>query len=77
MSCEQTTFSFVVVKMQREETQSQTKEVVANVYGYFEEVSRRQRTHGPLKGISDATGISCTSIKKLLIVVMTNSSRYS
>ena len=31
MSCEQTTFSFVHVKMQRERLKSQTKEVVANV----------------------------------------------
>ena len=35
---------------------SQTKEVVANVYDYFEQVSRRQRTQGPLKRNTDATG---------------------
>ena len=40
MSCEQTTFSLVLVKMQRgKRLRSQTKEVVANVYDYFEEVS--------------------------------------
>ena len=44
---------------------SQTKEVVANVYDYFEELHRRQRTQGPLKRTADATGVSCASIKRL------------
>ena len=66
MSCKQTTLSFVLVKMQRRKRlRSQTKEVVANVYDYFEESSRRQRTQGPLKRTFDATGVSRTSIKRL------------
>ena len=44
---------------------SQTKEVVANVYDYFEEASRRHGTQGPLKRTCDATGVSRTSIKRL------------
>ena len=44
---------------------SQTKQVCANVYDYFEEASRRQRTQGPLKRTCDATGASRTSIKRL------------
>ena len=44
---------------------SQTKEVVSNVYDYFEEVSRRQRTQGALKRTADATGVSRTRIKRL------------
>ena len=42
---------------------SQTKEVVANVYDYFEEVSRRQRTQAPFKRTFDMKGVSCASIK--------------
>ena len=42
----------------------QTKDVVANVYDYFEEVSRHQRTQGSLKRTSDATGVSHTSYKE-------------
>ena len=66
MSCEQTTLFLVLVKMQRgKRVRSQTKEVVANVYDYFEEASRRQRTQGPLKRTCDATGVPRTSIKRL------------
>ena len=37
-------------EMQRgKRLRSQTKEVIVNVYDYFEDVSRRQRTQGPLK----------------------------
>ena len=58
MSCKQTTLSFVLVKMQRgKRLRSQTKEVVANVYDYLEEASRRQGTQGPLKRTFDATGV--------------------
>ena len=69
MSCKQTTFSHVFSRsceMQRgKRLRSQTKEVVSNVYDYFEEASRRQRTQGALKRTSDATGVSRTSIKRL------------
>ena len=66
MSCEQSTLFLVFVKMQRgKRLRSQTKEVVANVYDYFEEASRRQRTQGPLKRTCDGTGVSRTSIKRL------------
>ena len=44
---------------------SQTKEVVVNVYDYFKEFNRRQWTLGPIKQISDVTGVSCASIKRL------------
>ena len=37
---------------------SQTKEVVADVYDYFEELHRCQCTQGPLKRTADATGVS-------------------
>ena len=46
----------------RKRLRSQTKEVVANVYDYFEELYRRQRTQGPLKRTADATGVSPASI---------------
>ena len=66
MLCKQTTLSFMLVKMQRgKRLRSQTKEVVANVYDYFEEASRHQGTQGPLKRTCDATGVSRTSIKRL------------
>ena len=66
MSCEQTTLFLVLVKMQRgKRVRTQTKEVVANVYDYFEEASRCQRTQGPLKRTCDAKGVSRTSIKRL------------
>ena len=53
-------------EMQREKRlRSQTKEVVSNVYDYFEEVSRHQRTQEVLKRTTDATEVSCTSIKRL------------
>ena len=40
----------------------QTKEIVANVYDYFEELHRYQCTQGPLKRTADATGVSHASI---------------
>ena len=46
---------------------SQTKEVVANVYNYFEELSTCQWTQGRLKCTADATRVSHTSIKGLRI----------
>ena len=54
----------VFVKIQGEETEvtDKVKEVVANVYDYFEELHRRQRTQGPLKETADATGVSRASI---------------
>ena len=64
MSCEQTMFSLVLVKMPTgKRLKSQRKEVVANVYDYFEELSRCKWTQGPLKRKADATGLSCASIK--------------
>ena len=66
MSCEQTTFSLVLVKMPTgKRLKSQTKKVVAHVYDYFEELSRCKRTQGPLKRTADATGLSRASIKRL------------
>ena len=66
MSCEQTTFSLVLVKMPTgKRLKSQTKEVVANVYDYFEQLSRYKRTQGPLKRKADATGLLRASIKRL------------
>ena len=66
MSCEQTTFSLVLVKMPTEKRlKSQTKEVVAKVYDYFEELTRCKRTQGPLKRKADTTGLSRASIKRL------------
>ena len=44
---------------------SQRKEVVADVYDYFEELNRCKRTQALLKQTADATGISCASIKRL------------
>ena len=46
---------------------SQTKEVVANVYNYLEELSRCHWTQGHLKCTANATGLSYTSIKRLWI----------
>ena len=66
MSCEQTMFSLVLVKMPTgKRLKSQTKEVVANMYDYFEELSRCKRTQGPLKRKADATGLSRAIIKRL------------
>ena len=66
MSCEHTTFSLVFVKMPTgKRLRAQTKEVVVNVYDYFEELGRRKRTEGSLKRTCDATKISRTSIKRL------------
>ena len=56
MSCEHTTFSLVFVKIPKgKRLRSQTMEVVANVYDYFEEFSRHKQTQGSLKRTSDAT----------------------
>ena len=53
-------------KMQREKRlRSQTKEVVVNIYDYFNEVKRHHSTQEPLKQTTDTTGVSCASIKKL------------
>ena len=66
MSCEQTTFSLVFVKMPTgKRLKSQTKEVVANVYDYFEQLSRYKRTQGALKRKADATALSRGSIKRV------------
>ena len=66
MSCEHTTFSLVFVNMPTgKRLRAQTKEVVANVYEYFEELGRRKRTEGSLKRTSDATKLSRASIKRL------------
>ena len=66
MSCEQTTFSLVLVKIPTgKRLKSQTKEVVAHVYDYFEELSRCKRTQRPLKRTADSTGLSRASIKRL------------
>ena len=43
----------------------QTKEFVVNVYDYFKELSRCKQTQRSLKQTSDATGVSCTRIKRL------------
>ena len=64
MSCEQTTFSLMLVKMPTEKRlKSQTKEIVVIAYDYFEELSRCKQTQGPLKRKADATGLSRASIK--------------
>ena len=66
MSCEQTTFSLVLLKMPTgKRLKSQTKEVVANVYDYFEQLSRCKRTQGPLKRKADPTGLSRARFKRL------------
>ena len=66
MSCEHTTFSLVFVNMPSgKRLRAQTKEVVVNVYEYFEELGRRKRAEGSLKRTSDATKLSRTSIKRL------------
>ena len=62
MSCEHTTFPLVFMKMPKgTKLRSQTKEVVGNVYNYFEELSRHEHTQESLKQTSDATGLSCTN----------------
>ena len=69
---------FVFVKMPKGMTlRSQTKEVFANVYDCLEELNRYKRTQASLKQTSDATVVSCTSMKSLLIVLMMNSSSHS
>ena len=50
MSCEHTTFSLMLVNMPRgKRLRSQTKEVVVNIYDYFEELGRCKQTEGSLK----------------------------
>ena len=54
MSCEHTTFSLVFVNMPTGKTlRVQTKEVVVNVYEYFEAFGRRKWTEGSLKRTSE------------------------
>ena len=66
MSCEHTTFSLMFVNMLTgKRLRAQTKEVVVDVYEYFEELGRCKRTKGSLKGTSDAKNLSRTSIKRL------------
>ena len=66
MSCKQTMFSLVLVRMQRgKRTRSQTKKVVANVYDNFDQLNRHQWTQEPLKRNTDATEVSRDSIKRL------------
>ena len=59
MSYEHTMFSLMMPAGKR--LRSQTKEVVVNLYDYFEELDRRKRTEGSLKQTSDATKLSRTS----------------
>ena len=50
MSCKQTTFSLMFMKMLRgKRLRSQTNEDVVNVYDYCEELNRCKWTHGSLK----------------------------
>ena len=73
---EHTTFSLMFMKMPNgKRLRSQRKEVVANVYDYFEELNRHKQAKGSLKWTSDPIGLSCTSIKRLIILMM-NSSRH-
>ena len=66
MSCEQTTFSLVLVKMPTgKRLKSQTNTVVVNVYDYFDGISRCRQSQGPLKRTADSRGVSRSSIKKL------------
>ena len=58
-----TTFSLVFVKGKR--LRSQTKEIVANVCNYFEDLNKCKRTEGSLKRTADVTGVSRGSIKRL------------
>ena len=44
---------------------SQTKEVVVNVYDYFEQLSRCKQTQRPLNRKADATRLLRASIKTL------------
>ena len=66
MSCEHTMFSHVFVIMPtKKRLRARTKEVVVNVYEYFEELGRHKQTEGSLKRTSDATKLSRTSIKRI------------
>ena len=58
-------FSRVCEDANWKEIESANKEVVVNVYDYFEELGRRKRTEGSLKRTFNATKISRTSIKRL------------
>ena len=58
-----TTFSLVFVKGKR--LRSQTKDIVANVYNYFEDLNKCRRTEGSFKRTADVTGVPRTSIKRL------------
>ena len=76
--CECHVNTLVFVKMTKGMTlRSQTKEVVPNVYDCLEELNKCKRTQKSLKRTADATLVSCTSMKRLLIVLMTNSSSHS
>ena len=59
-------FSYVCEDAKGKELMSQTKEIVANVYDYFKNST----------GVNGLKGISCATIKRLQIVLMTNSSRH-
>ena len=59
MSYEHTTFSLMMPTGKR--LRSQTKEVVVNVYDYFDELDRSKWTEESLKQTSDATKLLHTS----------------
>ena len=59
MSYEHTMFSLMMPAGKR--LRSQTKEVVVNLYDYFQEPDKRKRTEGSLKQTSHATKLSRTS----------------
>ena len=62
MSCEHTMFSLMLVKMQRgKKLRSQTKEVVVNVYDYFEELGWHKETQRSLKRTYDDSDQSDSS----------------
>ena len=56
--CHENTPRFLSCLPTGKRLRAQTKEVVANVYEYFEELGRRKRTEGSLKRTSDATKLS-------------------
>ena len=58
MSCEQTTFSLMLMKMQREKRlRSQKRRIVVNVNDYFKKLNRHQWTQGPLTYTADTTRV--------------------
>lgn len=64
--CEHTILSLVFEMMPMgKRMRSQRKEVVANVFDYFEELSRCKWTQVSLKRTSDAKGLSHIIIKRL------------